>query len=185
MAPLIKNLFNTCIDSNTIPDEWKLAIVTLIFKNKGSNEDMNNYRGISVISPIAKLFEKILSEQIIKYLNDNNVLFAGQHGFRSQHSCETALHEIITEINTIRSKREIGLYLFIDFRKAFDLVDSNILLIKLKRYGFSLSALELIKSYFSNRKQQVKLGDTLSALLTIPLSVPQGSVLGPLFFSYL
>jgi len=182
LAPLIKSIFNTCIDTNNIPDEWKLAIVSPIFKNKGSNEDVNNYRGISVISPIAKLFEKILAEQIIKYLNENDILFAGQHGFRNQHSCETALHEIINEMNTIRSNRKIGLYLFIDFRKAFDLVDSNILLLKLKRYGFNTNALLLIKSYFSNRKQQVKIDGIYSMLLSILLSVPQGSVLGPLFF---
>jgi hypothetical protein len=95
LTPLIKDLFNTCIDSCSIPDDWKLAIVTPIFKKKGSNEDMNNYRGISVISPIAKLFEKVLAEQIITYLNENNMLFSGQHGFRNEHSCETALHEII------------------------------------------------------------------------------------------
>jgi hypothetical protein len=107
-----------------------MAIVTPIFKNKGSNEELNNYHGISVILPIAKIFEKILSSQIIKYLNEYKILYSGQHGFRSEHSCETAIHEILTNMNNILSSREIGMFLFIDFRKAFDLVDPKLLLWK-------------------------------------------------------
>ncbi len=154
LTPVIKNLLNTCIETNEIPDEWKLGLVTPIFKNKGSNEDMNNYRGITVISPISKLFEKILAAQIIAYLNKYSILFNGQHGFRNGHSCETALHEIISEMNRIKSVREVGLFLFIDFRKAFDLVDSDLLLLKLKCYGFHNEALKLIKtiSQTENRK---------------------------------
>ena len=182
LTPIIKDLFNTCIESNKISDEWKLGIITPIYKNKGSNEDMNNYRGISIISPIAKLFEKVLAEQIITYLNEHNMLFSGQHGFRNEHSCETALHEIISEMNLIRSLREIGIYLLIDFRKAFDLIDPELLILKLKCYGFHGSALNLIKSYFNNRQQRVKINGKLSAPQVIQLSVPQGSVIGPLFF---
>ena len=85
-------------------------------------------------------------------------------------------------MNRIRSIREIGIFLFIDFRKAFDLVDSELLLIKLKCYSFHESALKLVKDYFTNRKQRVKINNILSAIQDILLSVPQGSVLGPLFF---
>ncbi len=182
LTPIITNLFNDCIEQAVLPDEWKMAIVTPIYKNKGSNEDMNNYRGISVISPIAKIFEKILATQIITYLNSHNILFKGQHGFRSEHSCETALHELLSDMNMIRSLREIGIFLFIDFRKAFDLVDPDLLILKLKLYGFHESALNLIKNYFTNRSQKVKFGGFLSMLRQILLSVPQGSIIGPLFF---
>ena len=72
-----------------------------IFKNKGSVTDINNYRGISVLPPIAKLLEKVLSTQIIDYFNKHKLLFKGQHGFRENHSCESALHEIISEMNFI------------------------------------------------------------------------------------
>jgi hypothetical protein len=85
-------------------------------------------------------------------------------------------------MNHIRSLREIGIYLLIDFRKAFDLVEPELLILKLKCYGFHYSSLSLIKSYFTNRQQRVKINGTLSAPQAIQLSVPQGSVLGPLFF---
>ena len=158
------------------------AVVTPLFKNKGDKNDTNSYRGISVLPSIAKLFEKILAYQIIIFLNVNNLLFKGQHGFRSHHSCETALHELLSEINTIRDKRLICLLLFIDFRKAFDLVDSSKLIRKLFHLGFDNNALELIKNYFEDREQTVKFNNKNSTFQSINLGVPQGSVLGPLFF---
>ena len=182
LAPILASLFNHCIDVGKFPVEWKSAIVTPLYKNKGVKSDFNNYRGISVLPPIAKLFEKILASQITIYLNLNNILFSGQHGFRNGHSCETALHELISYLNENRNKRAISLLLFIDFRKAFDLVDTNILLRKLFHYGFSNSAIELIANYFKDRFQSVKYDKKMSPLLSITLGVPQGSVLGPLFF---
>jgi hypothetical protein len=110
--------------------------VTPLYKNKGAKDDLSNYRGISVLAPIAKLFEKILAKQITRYLVKNNILFDGQHGFQSGRSCETALHQIISDMMEILNKKSIGLFLFIDFRKAFDLVDSTLLITKLKYYGF-------------------------------------------------
>lgn len=151
-------------------------------QKKGELEDVNNYRDISVISPVEKIFEKILATQIIEYVNKENLIFSGQHGFRNNHSCETALHELISDMNKIRSNREIGLFLFIDFRKAFNLVDPKLLLHKLKKYGFNHQAIQLITNYFNNRSQMVKYDNHISASLPIKLSVPQGSVLGPLLF---
>ena len=83
LVPFITELFNECIQKNTIPNEWKTAVVTPIYKKKGDQCDINNYRGISVLPPLAKIFEKILASQIIDHLNKNNLLFNGQHGFRS------------------------------------------------------------------------------------------------------
>lgn len=182
LRTILAYLFNYSILTNSVPNEWKTAVVTPLFKKKGSCEDLNNYRGISILPPVAKLFEKLIHKQILGYLDKNNILSDDQHGFRANHSCESALHEIITEINKIKSKRLIGLLLFIDFKKAFDTIDSQILLIKLKKYGFSKSALNLIKSYFDNRVQTVKIDENTSDPLEIKLGVPQGSVLGPLLF---
>ena len=182
LSPILASLFNHCIDVGKFPIEWKSAIVTPLYKNKGDKSDFNNYRGISVLPPIAKIFEKILASQITIYLNINNILFSGQHGFRNGHSCETALHELISYLNENRNKKAISLLLFIDFRKAFDLVDTQKLLRKLFHYGFSNSALQLIANYFSDRYQSVKYDKKMSPLLKILLGVPQGSVLGPLFF---
>ncbi len=182
LTPILTKLFNICIRTNSIPIEWKTAVVTALFKNKGKKDDMNNYRGISVLPPIAKIFEKILATQMTIYLNTNQILFKGQHGFRSNHSCETALHELLSDINNNRDKKLITLLLFIDFRKAFDLVDSDKLIFKLIHYGFDNDSLDLIRNYFSNRSQAVKFDGRISESAPIKLGVPQGSVLGPLFF---
>ena len=107
-------------------------------------------------------------------MNLNNILFSGQHGFRNGHSCETALHELISYLNENRNKRAISLLLFIDFRKAFDLVDTKILLRKLFHYGFSKAALDLIANYFQDRSQSVKYDKKMSPFLKIILGVPQG-----------
>ena len=131
---------------------------------------------------MAKIFEKILATQIIIFLNINKILFNGQHGFRAGHSCETALHELLTDLNKVKDKRLIALLLFIDFRKAFDLVDSQKLLLKLFHYGFDNNSLFLIANYFSGRTQTVKFNNKNSPFASIDLGVPQGSVLGPLFF---
>ena len=180
---IITQLINDCLSSGCIPLDWKSALVTALHKGKGSDsEDINNYRSIAVLPPLAKVFEKIVTSQISIYFNMNNLLFVGQHGFRANHSCETALHEIITDMLNILGKRFIGLFLFIDFRKAFDLINPQLLLIKLRRYGFDQSALKLMLNYFTDRSQTVKFNGHLSSPLPINLGVPQGSVLGPLLF---
>ena len=150
VSPLTK-IINNCILTNKIPTEWKTAVVTPLYKRKGLMTDINNYRGISVLPPIAKIFEKILAAQITIYVNINELLFKGQHGFRSNHSCETALHELLSDINKFRDKKLITMLLFIDFRKAFDLVDSKTLLTKLFHYGFDNNSLKLVTNYFSDR----------------------------------
>ena len=175
-------LFNDCITTGELPCDFKTALVTPLYKKKGNKEDVNNYRGISVIPPAAKAFEKILADQINEHLSNNNILFENQFGFRVNRSCEQALHEILTRMNRVRNRLLVGLFLFIDFRKAFDLVDALLLLNKLSLYGFSINAINLIKNYFSERKQKVKIDGIFSQLCDNLLGVPQGSILGPLFF---
>jgi hypothetical protein len=182
IVPILTLLINDCLSSNTIPVDWKTAVVTPLYKSKGDKSDLNNYRGISILPPVAKILEKIMASQIIIYLNFNNILFSGQHGFRSSHSCESALHELISDLNINRDKKLISLLLFIDFQKAFDLVDTKLLLRKLFHYGFSDSANEMVSNYFMNRQQLVKINSVCSSFKPIKLGVPQGSVLGPLFF---
>lgn len=185
-APLLSNflceLFNDCVQSKCFPNEFKFAVVTPLFKNKGEATDMNNYRGISVLPPICKVFEKILAEQIRIYFSTNKLFFSGQHGFREFHSCESALHEIVSTCLKNIDKNQINLLLFIDFKKAFDLVSPELLLVKLMNYGFSNDAVHLMNDYFDFRAQSVRVSNVNSLPLDIKLGVPQGSVLGPLLF---
>ena len=181
--PMVTNLFNNCIKTSSIPTEWKTAIVTPLYKQSGAKNDMNNYRGISVLPPIGKIFERILVNQIKVHLLNNNLLFHGQYGFRNNHSCESALHEILSNMFKVLSERKIGLYFFVDFRKAFDLISFELLLYKLKLfYGFNENSIKLLKDYLNNRYQYVKIDSILSNSCEISLGVPQGSVLGPLLF---
>ena len=119
---------------------------------------------------------------IIKYFNSNNLFTANQHGFRTNHSCETALHSIIDNWKNKIDANNVIMALFIDFKKAFDLVDQRLLFLKLFHYGFSNSALNLMKNYFAERTQKTKINNVLSESLPIELGVPQGSLLGPLLF---
>ena len=143
---------------------------------------MNNYRGISILPPIAKIFERLLAEQMRLYFEINNLFFHGQHGFRTNHSCESALHELISKCFDNKDKKLINCLLFVDFKKAFDMIDRRLLLQKLAEYGFMNNAIMILESYFTNRKQLVKIGENKSNLIDIDLGVPQGSVLGPLLF---
>ena len=181
IGPILVHLFNSCISLNKIPDAFKHAECIPLHK-KGSMVDVNNYRGISILPPIAKLFEKLIAQQIRSYFENNKLFFAGQHGFRKHFSCESALHELLSDLNKNQEKKLISILLFIDYRKAFDLISLKLLIRKLFHYGFNNDALDLVKCYFTNRKQHIKIQDIFSDEVDIDLGVPQGSVLGPLFF---
>ena len=122
--------FNDCIKQNVFPSEFKVALVTPLHK-KGIVTDINNYKGISVLTPLNKVYEKILYDQIRIFFEINKLFSSNQHGFRASHSCETALHEVVSNCLFNIDKKLINLLLFIDFKKAFDMVDSRLLMIKL------------------------------------------------------
>jgi hypothetical protein len=96
ISPLLAELFNACIFQSIFPNEWKMATITPLFKCKGDCLDPNNYRRIAILPPIAKVFERLLAKQLSMYFVENKLFFNGQHGFRQNHSCETALHELLT-----------------------------------------------------------------------------------------
>ena len=181
LAPYIVHLFNHCIQVGIFPDEFKIAIVTPLFK-KGDNSSCDNYRGISVLPPLAKVFERILSEQITVYFNDRKLFGDSQQGFRANHSCETALQEVLDDWKYLLSENKTIISLFIDFKKAFDLVNPKLLFLKLFHYGFDNKSLDLMRSYFESRKQMTRMGKNFSNYDSIELGVPQGSIFGPLLF---
>ena len=159
----------------------KIAKVSPIFK-KGDASSFNNYRPVSVLPSVSKVFEKILYNQISEYFSEHNLFFKSQYGFRKYHSTEFATLELVDKIIQAMDINETPINIFLDLSKAFDTLDHYILQQKLEHYGMKNEAIQLISSYLSNRKQYVAYNEIDSDLMNIKCGVPQGSILGPLFF---
>jgi len=174
-------IINQCLINGIFPDILKIARVKSLFK-KGDVHDPNNYRPISILPSISKIFEKIIQKQIVQYFDENNLFFESQYGFRSNHSTELAVLELVDHVSSSVDRGETPLSIFIDLSKAFDCLNHNILLQKLKYYGFNDISHRLLESYLSNRKQYVASSSLKSKFENIDTGVPQGSILGPLLF---
>jgi hypothetical protein len=182
LAPHITKLYNNCLIHKKIPDDWKIAYLTPIYKGKGSKSELTNYRPISSLPEIAKKFESLVATRITNYMEENNLLSNCQFGFRKGLSCELALNTLISNIREKVDKKHFVIPVFLDLSKAFDTINHQLLLIKLKFYNFDDSTIALIENYLSNRTMIVKLNGSLSKSAKLEIGVPQGSVLGPLLF---
>ena len=143
---------------------------------------MDNYRPISVISVVAKIFEKLIFEQLYEYLNNNNLITASQSGFRSLLSTLTALIEATDKWSINIDNKLLNGVIFIDLKKAFDTIDHAILLRKLQMYGVNQNGIKFFESYLNNRSQRCCVNGELSEAVQLTYGVPQGSNLGPLLF---
>lgn len=177
----ITNIINKSLSQGVCPTVWKTAKVNPIFKS-GSKSDVNNYRPISILPTLSKLIEKWIHLKLMAYLNNYKLLYQKQSGFRSGHSTESALILMIDSwIKAVNEGKLVGCVM-VDFRKAFDLVDHDILLKKMELYKCDETCIAWFKSYLSHRSQQVSIRNIKSLSENINCGVPQGSILGPLLF---
>ena len=179
----ITHIFNHIITTSQFPSVWKIANIIPVNK-KSSPLTPNDYRPISILSALSKAFEKLLSKQINQHNIANKLLSTNQSGFQTAKSCNTATLKVLDDLRPSFDKGDLSIIVFIDFSKAFDMVNFELLLYKLINYfGFSLSAKNLLESYLFERCQYVTTKTGISNMSAINSGVPQGSILGPILFT--
>ncbi len=180
----LATIFNHSLTTGCYPDAWKSAIVVPVHK-KGDIYCLDNYRPISLLPVISKVFERLVNEQLHVYLLDNNFLSNAQHGFRAGRSCETAALQLSKNLFSLKASNQFVYLLAIDFSRAFDTLNLKTLLHIINGFSDSHTA-TWFASFLLDRQQCTKYCDVISGSRSMVTGVPQGSVLGPaLFIVYL
>uniref|UniRef100_A0AAZ1XEQ0 Reverse transcriptase domain-containing protein n=1 Tax=Oreochromis aureus TaxID=47969 RepID=A0AAZ1XEQ0_OREAU len=185
LGPYILFLLNTSLTTGVFPECFKSAVVVPILKKPGLDVDMvANYRPISHLSFLSKVFEKVVFKQLTEHLSTSNLFEPFQSAFRPNHSTETALVKVVNDLLVNADNNRTSVLLLLDLSAAFDTVDHCILLDRLEHFiGITGNVLSWLRSYLSGRSQTVSFKNDLSKTCAVRHGVPQGSVLGPLLFS--
>ena len=181
LIPQLVYLFNLSFDSSCFPESWKTATVIPLFKG-GDRTSVGHYRPILLLPLLGKLIEKIAHKRISTFLETNGVLSDKQNGFRKGFSTASAVAEFTDDMFLATNNGETILAVFVDLRKAFDTVNHDILCNKLQVYGIRGGVLDWCAHYLSGRSQRTLANNVKSDKCELSFGVPQGSVLGPLFF---
>ena len=182
ISPRISNLFNACITEGIYPTSFKVAEIKPIYK-RGDPNKATNYRPISLLSNFDKIFEKLLYNRLISYIEKFELLNEHQFGFRKNYSTTMAVSNIHDKFVKSIDQNLYSCCVFVDLSKAFDTVDHEILLKKMYHFfGIRGKTQELFRSYLSDRYQYTKVSTSISSNSRISCGVPQGSCLGPILF---
>ena len=177
----LSTIINESFSSGIFPTELKIAKVIPLFKS-GNRNTFTNYRPVSILPVLSKIFEKLFYKRLVNYINSNTILNERQYGFREKSATAFALIDLMDDLTNAIDNREYTVRVFIDLKKAFDTLDHDILLRKLDHYGVRGLPLQWLRSYLQNRSQFVSYNSNDSSYLPIRCGVPQGSILGPLLF---
>ena len=181
LAGPLRLLWTKSLREGTVPESLKFGLVTAIFKS-GDKSDPKNYRPITMSSHISKVFERVIIKRLTAYLDKLGIFNEGQHGFRSGRSTTSQLLEHIQKIVHILEEDITADVVYLDFAKAFDKVDHEIILLKIRAIGVSGNLLKWLGSFLVGRKQAVAVEGYIGERKVVNSGVPQGSVLGPLLF---
>ena len=179
--PHLVHIINLSLCNGVFPAVLKKANVIPLYK-AGKHSAFTNYRPVSLLISLSKVFERVFFNRMYNFLKMYNILYINQFGFRKKHSTSLAMLIFLDKIISAVENNEYAISIFLDFSKAFDTVDRNILLKKLDFYGIRGTPNEWLKSYLSNRTQYTTYNNVSSTCQTISCGVPQGSILGPLLF---
>ena len=180
---IILTIFNELFAQDIVPQVWKEATVITLHKEGKPRHDPTSYRPISLTSHLGKIYERIINERLVLFLEINNIIPHEQAGFRRFRSTTEHITSVVEMMKTtLLEKNTRRLAVFFDISKAFDRVWHGLLLSKLKNYGISGHLYKFIQNFLSNRKMRVRSGNKLSTPRTLDMGVPQGSVIAPTLF---
>ena len=182
LLPLLSKLFNCILDTGFFPKSWSSSVIVPIFK-KGDNKNPDNYRGISLVSNMAKLFTSILNTRLLEWSKSNDIITDAQFGFKPNCGRREAIFVLHSLISNTISKSKRLYCAFIDFKKAFDSIDRSKLWIKLSKVGIQGKLLKVIKALYNNVKSCIVVEGQLSDYFCNTIGLMQGEVLSPILFN--
>ena len=181
LCKILEHIFNLCINQGYFPGELKVGCLTPVFK-KGDKLNIENYRPICSLSPLSKIFERIIYDKMLIFIDKNQIFSESQFGFRKKMSTETAIMKFMDYVHSgLYSKHYVG-SIFMDLSKAFDVMNHGILKHKLEHYGFRGIFLDFMMQFVQDRRYFVNANGQNSEVHNVNIGVPQGSTLGPLLF---
>ena len=182
ILPALTHIINLSITSEEFPTYWKKSKIIPLHKK----EDLlnpKNYRPVAIVPIFSKVLERVIFNQIMQYMCENNLLHPNHQAYRAGHNTTTAMIQMYDVWLQSLEAGELAGVCFLDMSAAFDIVDHSLLMDKLELYGFQTNTIHWISSYLTDRSQAVSIDGCLSRLLPVKQGVPQGSILGPLLYT--